>query len=63
MSTALVTGSARGIGLELCRQLKERGDTVIAGCRRPSDDLKALDVDVIFDPKVVAFMRDHIHIC
>jgi NAD(P)-dependent dehydrogenase (short-subunit alcohol dehydrogenase family) len=33
---ALVTGAARGIGLELCRQLLARGDTVVA-CPRSSD--------------------------
>lgn len=30
----LVTGGNRGIGLELCRQLSARGDTVILGSRR-----------------------------
>jgi NAD(P)-dependent dehydrogenase (short-subunit alcohol dehydrogenase family) len=44
MITALVTGSNKGIGLEFCRQLCGRGDRVIATCRRPSDELKALPV-------------------
>lgn len=44
--TALVTGANRGIGLELCRLLKARGDHVIAVCRKPSAELKALDVRV-----------------
>ncbi len=43
----LVTGSNRGIGLELCRQLKQRGEHVIATCRHASDELKALDVEII----------------
>jgi NAD(P)-dependent dehydrogenase (short-subunit alcohol dehydrogenase family) len=46
MKTALVTGANRGIGLELCRQLKARGETVIAACRKPSPELEALGVRV-----------------
>jgi NAD(P)-dependent dehydrogenase (short-subunit alcohol dehydrogenase family) len=46
MATYLVTGTNRGIGLEYCRQLQQRGDTVIAVCRQPSEDLKALNVQV-----------------
>ena len=44
MSTFLVTGSNRGIGLEYCRQLQARGDQVIAVCRTPSPELEALGV-------------------
>jgi len=42
----LVTGAARGIGLELCRLLLEKGDTVVA-CPRSggSDELGALAGD------------------
>jgi NAD(P)-dependent dehydrogenase (short-subunit alcohol dehydrogenase family) len=47
MATVLVTGANRGIGLELCRQLAERGDDVIAVCRTASDELGALNVRVI----------------
>jgi NAD(P)-dependent dehydrogenase (short-subunit alcohol dehydrogenase family) len=44
MASWLVTGSNRGIGLELCRQLQARGDQVIAVCRQPSPELEALGV-------------------
>jgi NAD(P)-dependent dehydrogenase (short-subunit alcohol dehydrogenase family) len=43
MATVLVTGANRGIGFELCRQLHERGDHVIAVCRHRSSELDALD--------------------
>jgi NAD(P)-dependent dehydrogenase (short-subunit alcohol dehydrogenase family) len=46
MATYLVTGTNRGIGLEYCRQLQQRGDNVIAVCRQPSDHLKSLNVQV-----------------
>ncbi|MDH5357867.1 MAG: SDR family oxidoreductase [Gammaproteobacteria bacterium] len=57
--TALVTGSNRGIGLELCTQLKHRGMDVIATCRHSSPELDALGVEVIehvdvSDPKSLA---------
>ena len=47
MSNVLVTGANRGIGLELCRQLKDRGDELIAVCRSASDALNSLDLRVI----------------
>ncbi|MFQ4140181.1 SDR family oxidoreductase [Nodosilinea sp. PGN35] len=46
MATYLVTGANRGIGYEYCRQLQQRGDRVIALCRQPSDELKALGVQL-----------------
>jgi len=56
---ALVTGSNRGIGLELCTQLKQRGFDVIATCRHSSPELEQLGVEVIenvevSDPKSLA---------
>lgn len=47
MSTALVIGASRGIGLELARQLAARGDRVIATCRGHGDALDALGVRVL----------------
>ncbi len=46
MAVYLVTGSNRGIGLEFCRQLKKRGDEVIATCRSSSRDLDNLGLQV-----------------
>lgn len=47
MSKVLVTGANRGIGLELCRQLKDRGDELVAVCRSAGDALNSLDLRVI----------------
>ena len=47
LSIYLITGSNRGIGLELARQLKLRGDDVIATCRKTSEELSNLGVNVI----------------
>ena len=46
MSTALVTGANRGIGLEFCKQLKASGYDVIAVCRQSAAELDALGVQV-----------------
>ena len=60
---ALVTGSNRGIGLELCTQLKQRGFDVIATCRQSSVALDKLGVEVIdnvevSDPKSLTALVD-----
>ena len=61
--TALVTGANRGIGLALCRRLKERGRDVIAVCRKSSPALDALGVrvetgvDVTSDEAVAGLAR------
>ena len=47
MSTICITGANRGIGLELARQFKQRGDDVVAACREKSKELTKLDVEVI----------------
>ncbi|MGK7879538.1 MAG: SDR family oxidoreductase [Crocosphaera sp.] len=46
MVTYLITGANRGIGLEFCRQLKQRGDHIIAVCREVSQELLELDVSI-----------------
>jgi len=46
MTTYLITGANRGIGYEYCKQLHARGEEVIAVCRKSSDELEALGVEV-----------------
>lgn len=46
MSTALITGANRGIGLELARQLADKGWEVVGACREGSAELGALGVRV-----------------
>jgi NAD(P)-dependent dehydrogenase (short-subunit alcohol dehydrogenase family) len=63
MATVLITGANRGIGLALARRLAGRGDDVIAVCRQPSDELRALKVrvesgvDVTSDADVAALAK------
>jgi NAD(P)-dependent dehydrogenase (short-subunit alcohol dehydrogenase family) len=46
MGVAVVTGANRGIGLALVRQLRARGISVVAVCRRSSKDLDRIDVRI-----------------
>ena len=54
MGTYLVTGANRGIGLEYCRQLKARGENVIAVTRSVSDELKDLDISIETDVDITS---------
>jgi NAD(P)-dependent dehydrogenase (short-subunit alcohol dehydrogenase family) len=47
MTTVVITGCNRGIGLELCRQYQMRGDDVIGACRSSNADLDAIGIRVI----------------
>ena len=40
----VVTGTSRGIGLELVRQLAGRGDRVAACCRKPAEATKLQEI-------------------
>jgi NAD(P)-dependent dehydrogenase (short-subunit alcohol dehydrogenase family) len=47
MARWIVTGSNRGIGLEMCRQLHARGEAVFAACRARSKELDAVGCTVV----------------
>ena len=64
MSTVVVTGANRGLGLELARVYAGRGDRVIAGCRNPTaaDELAAITdhvhaVDVGDEQSIASFVE------
>ncbi len=46
MKNALITGANRGIGLEICRQLKEKDYEIHAVCRQTSDALNEIATQV-----------------
>ena len=46
MPTVLITGAARGLGLEFARQYRADGWDVVATARQPTAELEALGVDV-----------------
>jgi NAD(P)-dependent dehydrogenase (short-subunit alcohol dehydrogenase family) len=63
MSTVVVTGANRGLGLELARVYAGRGDRVIAGCRNPAaaDALATLTqhvhaLDIGHEQSIAAFI-------
>ena len=67
MTTILITGASRGLGLEFARQFYNEGCRVIATCRNPKDAnaLNAIgDIDVhaldITDDKNVATLADNL---
>jgi NAD(P)-dependent dehydrogenase (short-subunit alcohol dehydrogenase family) len=65
MSTVLLTGCNRGIGLELARQLHERGNEVIGVCRHASDELRTQGIRIIegidvSDGASIAKLRDEL---
>ena len=45
--TVVITGANKGIGLEFCIYYKNQGVDVIAVCRSPTDELLALDVQLV----------------
>ena len=65
MANVLVTGANRGIGLELCRQLRARGDHVVALCRSHSNELEQLGVQIesgidVTSDQSVARLAEHV---
>ena len=54
MRTAVVTGANRGIGLEFVRQYAEKGWKVWALCRKSSDELEGLGVNVVEEVDVAS---------
>ena len=50
----VITGANRGIGLSLCKAYKEVGAEVTGVCRSVTDDLTALDINVVNDVDVTS---------
>ena len=55
---ALITGSNRGIGLELSRQLLEQGWQVFATCRNPVSALKLKELGAEYQGHVAIMQLD-----
>lgn len=49
MNNVLITGGGRGIGLQICQQLRDNGANVYAAVRKPSAAIAALGINVITD--------------
>lgn len=47
MSTWVIVGANRGIGLEMTKLAKLRGERVVAACRKSTKELATLGVDVV----------------
>lgn len=65
MSTRLITGANRGIGLAFAQHYAARGDRVIAVCRHRSDDLEATGADIedgvdVADPNALAALVERL---
>jgi NAD(P)-dependent dehydrogenase (short-subunit alcohol dehydrogenase family) len=50
----VITGANRGIGLSLCKAYKEAGAEVTGVCRSVTDDLTALDINVVNEVDVTS---------
>jgi len=65
MAQVLITGTNQGIGLELVKQYKQRGDDVIAACRTSSPELSETGAEVVegidvTDDASIAKLVEHI---
>jgi short-subunit dehydrogenase len=49
MQTVVITGATGGIGFEFCRHYKEKGFHVVGICRKATESLKKLGIDIIDD--------------
>lgn len=52
--TIAITGANRGIGLEMARIFAQRGDRVIALCRKASEELRATGADIVENVEVTS---------
>lgn len=52
--TIVITGANRGIGLAIARIYRERGDRVVALCRRASEELRGTGAEIVDDVDVTS---------